>query len=110
MRITRIIESRDNLHFNVYNATDALNASDEPRLEDIVTQRSGFTSRLGRARGLHNWLRHIWAREEVHNIQHAFLLQVAGLEDVAVGQVLLLSCDILALPGSDGEVAAFVLV
>jgi hypothetical protein len=50
------------------------------------------------------------SRQKIDYVHHALFLEVAGLKNVAPGEILLLGCTEIIVFRADGEVPTFVLV
>ena len=69
-------------------APDAFDSTNKPFLELFLDARHLTINAL--LRSLENDLCVLWPREEIDDISHAILVDVASLQDIGRGQVLLL--------------------
>lgn len=89
-------------------STNALNSSDQPSLQLVL-----YRDRLSVRHLLWNFgddTTILWPWKEVHQINHAFLMDISGLENVGGRKILLFSSIGLVLRRSDAEVAALIFV
>lgn len=87
---------------------DAFHPTDKPFLELLLD--AGHLTVDALLGALEDDLGVLWSGEEVNQIDHAILMDVARLKDIRRGQILLLGSAGYILLWMDGEIAPFILV